>query len=1326
MRLAGTFTIGSDKSFVFMKDTKQGKEYSSYTDLVQSDRIRVASGLEPENPRILDVSDLRKNHLEYLIGAMRSSVTGATSSFGNVSGIRQMLDLITFARHYQFSKDDIVVSSITTEFGVETVIFSAADDTLVFKYEQVDGQFTEMYVQYGASTLQLKSVSSVPSLKGLEFSSASDAESLEVFRATAKTIHYADLEQHLDMSWYKENGVVKKRYVPVHTIEEFEAMFSSMMEDACNTNELVVGLDTETTGVTFFDLSKDNPQLDHCVEISVSWKDNEAYCIFTDMEYFESLSAEYCFKRFAEIFTEDDSPRKIVWNGGKRSQVFARTRFHLVGQNFPFDKRVGIVHGSDLWFDDDTLNMGFNIDPKAARGSVKLKNMTRRVFHHETPELTDVLGKGNEDKYRWLEDEEVACIYAGADADYTRQLYFKLREMLGERMYFNYYKQDVWLLNVLARSEYYGLRTQAAEAKKLAKQTEENLKILQDAAYKYVGAYMSYKQQADLIAGQVSSGIITAEEACERLKCIHADPNATFEFEFKGADIRMVMYDMLKYPVYAVTDKGIPKVDKNVRKKLLREKRHDDSKARKLTRSILKYGEDYSVYEKLLKGSEDDKKKAEKMELISMDKFNSKEYPMALIFEQFANLNKEYTSYFKPILEGNLEDKIFKTYSLSRIETRRIMNPSQTMKKDLKKLIIPYSDEHYSLDFDLSQIELRLMYSLSGSTELIEKMKNPESDAHTETAAIVNHVPAYEVTKEQRKGAKGVSFGQPYGLGDGSLCEDIFGDRTKEHMVMTAVIVHAWKKANSKVVDLLERARDQALEPVNLSLEKRNFMDAWQKDPETGEYLLDEDGAKIPTPMGAVYNELGFCRYFDLSEVDQSAEAKRRRKEGKYTAAESTIRRAAGNYPIQSYAAEFFRLILHRFYDRCKLEGISELVIWNMLIHDELLCSVHKSVNPVLMMKIVKESCMITMPGHTKYFVGINIGDNWKETKDDAREAPVIFVDRMIKRWDAGEFREQTWFEHPWEFIGPLRAEYVKDRIHEVLLRLQPDLDSAPINLPSILKRFDNYTVRAYVNDYPRNFDVPKDVSEEIEDDLKYQSVFESWMIDQYGEGKELIDIYGNVKRVFKGNSTQAKVIANKFDEEDDFAGESDDYSDFDFDEGAVVDTYFNETAYLDEVDVDDFQYDQSAWKDAKNVADMTIVESKYKYIKVLNGCVIIPVDNKVQQMYLQNTLKAGKGSLVMFKHSDGTLESWKKLETAADLKEVDDIVSSLMTVKKLNALCIQDRIIFDVKNNSELVKLKKNVQANRGFGYKVFARDATGLTSGIGQVGALTDFATF
>ena len=85
-----------------------------------------------------------------------------------------------------------------------------------------------------------------------------------------------------------------------------------------------------------------------------------------------------------------------------------------------FDGRVFYDNGVAPYFDDDTLQMAFVLNPKVVRGANKLKMLTRRLLGCETPELDDILGKGNEDKYKYLVDKHVAEIYGCADADFTR------------------------------------------------------------------------------------------------------------------------------------------------------------------------------------------------------------------------------------------------------------------------------------------------------------------------------------------------------------------------------------------------------------------------------------------------------------------------------------------------------------------------------------------------------------------------------------------------------------------------------------------------------------------------------------------------------------------------------------------------------------------------------------------------------------------------------------------------------------------------------------------------------------------------------------------
>ena len=162
----------------------------------------------------------------------------------------------------------------------------------------------------------------------------------------------------------------------------------------------------------------------------------------------------------------------------------------------------------------------------------------------------------------------------------------------------------------------------------------------------------------------------------------------------------------------------------------------------------------------------------------------------------------------------------------------------------------------------MSQVEYRIMLSLAGYMEMVERMKDPERDYHTETASLVNNIPAHKVDKKTRKNAKSVSFGVPYGLGDRSLCDKIFGVINDDTLFKTRLLLSKWKKSNKPVMDFLNKERDNALVEQAMSNELRDFMDAWVRD-ENGEYVRDYKGDRVPKPTGFIYDKYGFYRTFD-------------------------------------------------------------------------------------------------------------------------------------------------------------------------------------------------------------------------------------------------------------------------------------------------------------------------------------------------------------------------------------------------------------------------------------------------------------------------------
>lgn len=91
--------------------------------------------------------------------------------------------------------------------------------------------------------------------------------------------------------------------------------------------------------------------------------------------------------------------------------------------------------------------------------------------------------------------------------------------------------------------------------------------------------------------------------------------------------------------------------------------------------------------------------------------------------------------------------------------------------RELRKVFVP-EDGFLFTDADYSQIELRVLASLSGDEALIESYRSGE-DIHKITASKVFGVPLEEVTDTLRRNAKAVNFGIVYGISSFGLGENI-------------------------------------------------------------------------------------------------------------------------------------------------------------------------------------------------------------------------------------------------------------------------------------------------------------------------------------------------------------------------------------------------------------------------------------------------------------------------------------------------------------------------------------------------------------------------
>ena len=98
----------------------------------------------------------------------------------------------------------------------------------------------------------------------------------------------------------------------------------------------------------------------------------------------------------------------------------------------------------------------------------------------------------------------------------------------------------------------------------------------------------------------------------------------------------------------------------------------------------------------------------------------------------------------------------------------------------IRKAFVTIDEDHSFVGSDYSQIELRILASLSGDANLI-KAFNEGEDIHRSTASRVFNIPYDEVSLLDRSRAKAVNFGVVYGMSGFGLSEDLKISRKDAH-----------------------------------------------------------------------------------------------------------------------------------------------------------------------------------------------------------------------------------------------------------------------------------------------------------------------------------------------------------------------------------------------------------------------------------------------------------------------------------------------------------------------------------------------------------------
>lgn len=867
----------------------------------------------------------------------------------------------------------------------------------------------------------------------------------------AKT--YAQITDMYDLSWMET-----KDYKILTSMAEVRALVERIERE----KPLYVVIDSETTGLNIFNIPKGHPNKDYIIGMIIGG--------FTDQGYYIPFFHEKCANVDIKECLRYLKPYLETWKIGGANLMFDGKVFwdcgiHELGEpirlNICYDTQILAFHlgmGRKVrlralrdnilkdfaFLDDDEKTKKRKKHQLFARSTdtagLSLKAQTRIFFGWETLELKQLFNSAADAGLLGELEAEVVRIYTGADGDCPRQLHDLLYPLLpaDQRAV---YQLDCEVSKELVPCEYYGNPVDMELLTVMNKINNADLDIMKSWIQKYVGqvCWLSLEKTKWKIQGMSDEDIATKERE------IKSDPefrNQKYEFKVSSNKVLAdLMFNILKYPIVRRSAKtGEPSADKFAIDDLMKfvsdEKDvHSTSWLREPIYSSIRdteLGKGLKEKDKILIYNKTDDPDVKKNL-----QFANLKFPLTLMIKKWRSLDKLRGSFFEKLLNENIDGFYYTSNNLTAAETSRIINPIQTLIKALKKLICTRGKGWYKCVFDYAQIEYRVMPGEAGDMELVVKLYDPEADYHREGGAALYSIKPEDMTGPQRSAIKSVNFAKPYGMGPHSLAENIYGRPvTADKLAMAEDISYKWDKARVKIKDMLEAYRDTAVTTyvVENRLHRRRYFEkqGWVD-------VMNKDGS------------------LEKKLVGQSS---------------SSIRRMAGNFPIQSLAAEIFKIGFRNFRRRVRNEGLEFKVYTGALIHDEMVNDVMNEVHPYRMYAMVEDEVMFKIKGHPTYFAGVSICNNWYEGKDDLYEAPVKFLQLKAQEWRDGKYLAEAQDPNSEARLDPVGyvlkdiLAYMQGRYWQHMVELQPEILEGKLDVDALLQKYKNYFLKPRMTMY--------------------------------------------------------------------------------------------------------------------------------------------------------------------------------------------------------------------------------------------------------------------
>lgn len=241
--------------------------------------------------------------------------------------------------------------------------------------------------------------------------------------------------------------------------------------------------------------------------------------------------------------------------------------------------------------------------------------------------------------------------------------------------------------------------------------------------------------------------------------------------------------------------------------------------------------------------------------------------------------------------------------------------------KEIRKAFIARGDGRVILSADYSQIELRIIASLSEDEKMMDAF-HKGLDIHAATAANVYNVPLEEVDGTMRRNAKMVNFGIIYGISAFGLAQRLGIGRTE-------------------AAGLIEQY--------------------FEKYPGIKRYM--DSSIEFARKHGYVQTIYGRKRY--LRDINS----------GNFTV-RGFAERNAINAPIQGSAADMIKLAMIQVHQKMMKEGLKSQMI--LQVHDELLFDAFSDELDTLQY-IVENEMKNALKLNVPIEIGMGIGKNWLE-----------------------------------------------------------------------------------------------------------------------------------------------------------------------------------------------------------------------------------------------------------------------------------------------------------------------------------------------------------